>query len=183
MRVRDKQSIIERKTKISVYIRETTSDELLEWLNSQKYTGPAILNILEKYVKGQIISIDTIKALNLTKTTVANYQNKVIKPEPIDEKEVELVKSKDSSEEEEEEAEKEVISLGDTESDLDNDFMGEQNNGEDDVGDDTEENFTSITKAKVIENKGVEGKREGQLSTNFDFSGKKPVKSIFKEDK
>lgn len=94
---------IQAGSNVSVYIRKDTSAQLLKWLNSQKDVGPAIVDALEKHVKGEYITIDRLRSM----LEISNGQDITSLNQPVGlDKEIAL--SEPEWEEEKQEKEEEI---------------------------------------------------------------------------
>lgn len=97
MRIRDKKTVYKRGSRISVYIKKDVSDDFLSWINNQKYAGPAIVDILNLYANGKLISIDAIKQLSVDSTNEKSKTNNKTQIDYAGNEPLEIDMSKDNS--------------------------------------------------------------------------------------
>lgn len=93
MKRRNRRIKHERGRRISVYIKKDVSDELLMWLNNQADVGPSIIDVLEKYVKDELISVDVLRRIQVSNEEGSSKRKfdmeeeevvKTLKTKPID---------------------------------------------------------------------------------------------------
>lgn len=66
---------IKKGSGISIYLGKTTSDTLMDWINSQDNLGPTIIDVLEKYIAGKLVYIPNLEGIlaeNIQSTRLKN---------------------------------------------------------------------------------------------------------------
>lgn len=167
MKKNNKQPVYKKGFRMSLYIRNDVSDELISWLNRQAYAGPSILHILDKYVNGELVSVDVLKDIGNKDGYNTNicYSNKtkMIDNASIDKydfnentEEKEKIEGKTKAKEDVREEIKENILIG-------NEIVEEINDA----------------KNEQLEPTNIKDSKRPPLSREFSFAKKNNVKSRF----
>lgn len=92
MRLRNKDTVYRRGSRLTIYINDDVSDKLLTWINNQAYVGPSIITILDEYVNGELVDVDLIKRLQVVKSDESYNKNDF-----LDEDSININKAKSNS--------------------------------------------------------------------------------------